>query len=357
MTTTLPCSIDAAWEALHTPGVFRRVSTPFTVFRTPPSSPLPPRFHPGTDYEVRVFAGGLIPLGRQTIHLVDTYTNWATRSTVDQGHGDSGALALLRNWRHQMSVRARADGHTDFHDQLTVDAGWLTPLAWMGMQLFWWWRVWRLRSIASTLDAPVTTAWNERYAGKDAMWSGKVNPVVAQHAPSFPVGRALDVGCGEGADALFLAEHGHDTLGVEASSVALYRAHQEAETRRDSQPEPLLVNWLVADIAAPWSWRKGHYDLVSLQFVHTDQATRQRIWAEAIQSVAPGGTLLVVGHDPEDAKRGIPRPPAEMCFSEEEFRQAIPDSWSSLSTSTTRRTQTIHGRDVEVADIVGIATR
>lgn len=356
VSTTLACSIDAAWEALHTPGVFTRVSAPFTRFR-PVDSALPERFDTDTDYRVTVLAFGLIPIGRQTIRLVDQVDHWATRSTTDVGHGDSGALAQLSGWRHQMRLQARPDGHTDFRDELQAKAGVLTPFAWLGLQVFWWWRASRLRRIALSLDAPITGAWNSRYAGKQSMWSGKVNPVVAEVTSTLTPGRALDVGCGEGADALFLAESGWTTLGVEASSVALYRAHTEQRQREATTASALPVTWRVADIGALWDWRDGEYDLVSLQFVHTDQATRERIWREALSAVAPGGTLLIVGHDPADASLGIPRPPADMCFNEDDLRNAVPSHWSAVETSTRRRTQVIAGEEVQVADVVLRATR
>lgn len=351
----LPCSIDVAWEALHTPEVFRAVSSPFTVFRTDPDSPLPARFRPSVDYRVRVQAFGLVPLGSQTIHLVDEERSWANRTVTDIGHGDSGPLAAMKNWRHSMELRARPDGHTDFRDQLSVDAGALTALAWLGFRLFWWWRGVRLTRIARHLDAPITKTWNERYLAKPAMWSGKVNPSLEATVQKLPPGRALDVGCGEGADALFLAERGFATLGVEASSVAVFRAHTEAIRRG---PEGILpVSWLVADIAAPWGWREGEYDLVNLQFIHTDLAARTRIWDQAIRAVAPGGTLIIAGHDPADALQGIPRPPAEMCFSESDLRKSIPDSWAKVEVQTISRQQVVNGAPVEVADIVLVARR
>jgi SAM-dependent methyltransferase len=354
--TSLPCSIDAAWEALHTPGIFRQVSAPFTTFRTEPGEDLPERFSTGTDYPVTGMAMGLIPIGRQTIYLTDHVSDWAHRSVVDSGRGESGALAALRNWRHQMSLTAREDGRVDFSDQLTASAGLLTPFAWVGLQLFWWWRKFRLVAITRGLDRPITRTWNQRYRAKSAMWSGKVNPVLAEVASTLTPGKALDVGCGEGADAIHLAELGWDTLGVEASSVALRRAHQEASARtQDSQS--LSIDWQVADISQPWTWRDEQFDFVSLQFIHTDSDTRRHIWSEAMASVAPGGTLLIVGHDVSDAEKGIRRPPAEMCFDVNELTDAVPRDWSRVDAGVRERTQLIDGVETTVGDVVLIAQR
>ena len=354
--TTLPCSIDAAWEALHTPDIFREVSAPFTKFRTDAGSSLPPRFTTEADYPVTVMAMGLIPIGRQTINLTDHVSDWAHRSVVDSGRGESGALSALRNWRHEMSLTAREDGRVDFSDQLTASAGLLTPFAWCGLQLFWWWRKYRLLAITRSLDRPITRTWNQRYRAKSAMWSGKVNPVLAEVASTLTPGKALDVGCGEGADAIHLAELGWDTLGVEASSVALWRAHREATARRrDSTPRS--VSWRVADISQPWSWRSEQFDFVSLQFIHTDSETRARIWSEALASVAPGGTLLIVGHDVSDAEKGIRRPPAEMCFDVNELTRVVPSDWSRVDARVRERTQLIDGAETTVGDVVLISQR
>ena len=68
------------------------------------------------------------------------------------------------------------------------------------------------------------TFWDERYATSPALWSGHVNAVVADEAGRLAPGTALDVGCGEGGDALWLAERGWQVLGVDVSRVALERA-------------------------------------------------------------------------------------------------------------------------------------
>ena len=146
--TTLPVDIDTAWEMLHTPAVFRSVSAPFTIFREKPDHPLPERFLPDTDYTVKVFAGGLIPLGTQIIRLEDSVESPDRRHTTDVGHGMSGMLGMLSNWRHQMSLTGIANGQTRFNDQLTVDASWQTPLLWPAFSVFWRWRAMRLRQIA-----------------------------------------------------------------------------------------------------------------------------------------------------------------------------------------------------------------
>jgi hypothetical protein len=145
---TLPVDIDTAWDLLHTPAVFRAVSAPFTIFRESPDHPLPDRFLPDTDYSVLVYAGGCVPLGTQIIRLEDTVESFDRRHTTDVGHGVSGMLGMLKNWRHQMALEKLSDNRTQFRDQLTVNASWQTPVLWLAFSVFWRWRAMRLRKVA-----------------------------------------------------------------------------------------------------------------------------------------------------------------------------------------------------------------
>ncbi|TRW88249.1 class I SAM-dependent methyltransferase [Mycolicibacterium sp. 018/SC-01/001] len=134
--------------------------------------------------------------------------------------------------------------------------------------------------------------WEARYAERERVWSGRVNPWLADVAGSLVPGRALDLGCGEGADVLWLAEHGWQVLGVDISETALQRAIEEgirrgAAIRRVSLQQMNLSN----------DFPEGTFDLVSAQFlqsfVHLD---RRRIFTLAARAVAPGGVLIIVDH-------------------------------------------------------------
>ena len=355
--TVLRSAIDNAWEALHTPEVFRSVSSPFTIFRTAAGKELPDRFQPETDYQVTVWALGLVPLGRQIIRLEDDDSAWERRVVTDVGRGVTGPLSLLKNWRHEMVLTARADGTTDFSDTLTAKAGVLTPFAWLGLQVFWLWRVTKLRALAGDWDSAHTARWNARYAGAEAMWSGKVNPVVERVAAKLSPGRAFDLGAGEGGDALWLASQGWETTAVDASSVGIFRGHREEVGRQSTGDGLARIRWIVADLTRRWPLGTEQADLVTLMFFHADDDTRQTVWSRAIEAVAPGGTLLIVGHDPDDSRLGIPRPPEEMCFRPEEVEALVPAEWSSAKAEVITRTQTVNGVDVTVGDVVLVATR
>ncbi|HLS65053.1 MAG TPA: class I SAM-dependent methyltransferase, partial [Ruania sp.] len=106
--------------------------------------------------------------------------------------------------------------------------------------------------------------WEERYSGAEPVWSGRVNTQLATLAADLPPGRALDLGCGEGADAIWLAERGWQTTGVDIAATALDRAARAAAERG---LDPDLVRWVQADLAT-WT-PDGDYDLVSASFLQS----------------------------------------------------------------------------------------
>ncbi|MBA2946107.1 class I SAM-dependent methyltransferase [Streptomyces himalayensis] len=133
--------------------------------------------------------------------------------------------------------------------------------------------------------------WDGRYAESDRMWSGKPNPVLVREAAGLQPGRALDLGCGEGADAIWLAGQGWQVTAVDISRLALERAaaHAAAEGVADR------IDWQQHDLAA--SFPDGAFDLVSAQFLHSPvEMPREKILRNAATAVAPGGVLLIEGH-------------------------------------------------------------
>jgi SAM-dependent methyltransferase len=140
--------------------------------------------------------------------------------------------------------------------------------------------------------------WDARYAEADRVWSGNPNVALVTEVAGLPPGRALDVGCGEGADAVWLAAHGWDVTALDVSQVALQRAALHA------RQAGVRVRWVHAGLLEA-SLARGAFDLVSAQYpvlrrTPTDVAERALLAA-----VAPGGTLLVVHHaefDPERAR-------------------------------------------------------
>jgi SAM-dependent methyltransferase len=148
--------------------------------------------------------------------------------------------------------------------------------------------------------------WDERYRSTSALWSGHPNPQLVTEAANLAPGRALDVGCGEGADAIWLAERGWLVTAVDISTVALARG--AARAAEGSAVIARRITWLHADLSG-WIPEAAHYDLVSLQFMHLPTEPRDSLFRRLAASVAPGGSLLIVGHHPSDLQTTAMRPP------------------------------------------------
>jgi SAM-dependent methyltransferase len=133
--------------------------------------------------------------------------------------------------------------------------------------------------------------WDHRYGGEEPMWSGHPNGTLVHEVADLPPGRALDVGAGEGGDAIWLAEQGWKVTATDISSRALARVSAEARRRG------LHVEVLHRDANAAEGFEAGAYDLVSMQYGAVHRTPDHRGLRNLLDAVAPGGTLLVVGHD------------------------------------------------------------
>ena len=133
--------------------------------------------------------------------------------------------------------------------------------------------------------------WEQFYGETEQKWSGRVNARLVEVASALPAGRALDLGCGEGADAVWLAEHGWRVVAVDISSTALRRARAAAVQRN------LNGAIVFEQHDLPDSFPAGTFDLVSAQFLHSPvRLDRGRTLRRAAGAVSPGGTLLIVDH-------------------------------------------------------------
>lgn len=139
--------------------------------------------------------------------------------------------------------------------------------------------------------------WEERYAEPRLSWSGEPNPVLVTEASVLTPGRALDVGSGEGADALWLAQQGWHVTGIDIAENALEKARTHAETVAPGAAA--RIDWQQQDITK-WSPEPQSYDLVSAQFMHLPEPSRSTLFRSLAVAVAPAGTLLIVGHDASD---------------------------------------------------------
>lgn len=133
--------------------------------------------------------------------------------------------------------------------------------------------------------------WEQFYAENEQVWSGRANARLVEVASGLSPGRALDLGCGEGGDALWLAEHGWGVLAVDVSEAALQRS-REAAVEQNTMSHIDFERHDLSD-----SFPDGHFDLVSAQFLHsTARLDREVVLRRAADAVAVGGTLLIVDH-------------------------------------------------------------
>jgi SAM-dependent methyltransferase len=203
--------------------------------------------------------------------------------------------------------------------------------------------------------------WDERYGSKPAVWGGRPNQRLVERAADLAPGTALDVGCGEGADAIWLADCGWRVTAVELSSVALERgaAAAAAHGYGEGNDRPGGVDWVHADLTA-WSPPQAAYDLVSAQFLQLPTGPREVVVRRLAAAVAPGGLLLVVGHHPSDLHTTVRRPPLpELFFTAEDVAALLePSSFDVLASEARPRPATdSEGRTVTVRDAVLVARR
>ncbi|MEV5836219.1 class I SAM-dependent methyltransferase [Nocardia sp. NPDC052112] len=135
--------------------------------------------------------------------------------------------------------------------------------------------------------------WEEFYRDRDQIWTGNPNPLLVREATALEPGTALDLGCGEGADAVWLARRGWRVTAVDVSLTALRRAAAHADDAGVGEH----ITFVEHDLAQ--SFPEGMFDLVSAQFFHSPVAQEQertKVLRRAAAAVEIGGVLLIAGH-------------------------------------------------------------
>lgn len=198
--------------------------------------------------------------------------------------------------------------------------------------------------------------WDERYGSTEALWSGQPNQRLVENVADRAPGTALDVGCGEGADAIWLAARGWQVIAVDVSQVALDRAARHAEAT--GADVAARISWQHADVRS-WDPGQARFDLVSAQYLHLPPAVREVAHGRFAAAVRPGGMLLVVGHHPSDLQTTMARPNLPELFftAEQEAASLDPAQWSVVAGAPQREALDPDGNAVAVADAVLRAER
>lgn len=188
--------------------------------------------------------------------------------------------------------------------------------------------------------------WDTRYAATETMWSTEPNSFLVAKVEGLRPGRALDIGCGEGRNALWLAEHGWDVTAVDFSQVAIDRGRGWARQRG------LTVGFEVVDVV-DYSPQPAAYDLVIVFYLQLPHDEVRQVIRHAVAGLAPGGTLLVVAHDLGNLEHGYGGPPtAEVLYTADLVTDVI-ESLDVIEAGTvTRSIATEHGEETAIDTLV-----
>jgi len=154
--------------------------------------------------------------------------------------------------------------------------------------------------------------WNERYGTDELVWRAEPNRFLVEEVERLTPGRALDLACGEGRNAVWLASQGWKVVGMDFSSAGL------AKGRRMADERGVEVTWVEAD-AVSWIPPRSGFDLVVLMYLQLPYDQRRAALGHAAAALAPRGVLLVVGHDATNPTEGFggPQDPAVLYSAED----------------------------------------
>lgn len=177
--------------------------------------------------------------------------------------------------------------------------------------------------------------WDARYQSTARLFSGLPNPTLVTEVADLAIGRALDIGCGEGADALWLAERGWTVTAIDIAPTALDRA---AQTTSDVARR---IRWIECDITQDRPPR-GPFDLVTMHFTPLLTEEADRVVSRIVESVGPGGTLLFVTHDIRDLTPSGDFDPDRYCQPADIANRLGPD-WAITVDEKRRRSARTQG--------------
>ena len=195
-------------------------------------------------------------------------------------------------------------------------------------------------------------SWDERYSGEEKIWSGNPNPQLVAEAAGLTPGTALDVGCGEGGDVIWLARQGWTVTGADFSANGLARAARHAEQAGVAG----RVDWWQVD-AREFAADGRTFDLVTTHFLHPPDGGMVEVTRRLAGAVAPGGHLLVVGHAPSEVFTQLSASHRKAMFVAEELLPGLPENFEPVVVEQRARTAVRDGVTVEIADSTLLARR
>jgi SAM-dependent methyltransferase len=188
--------------------------------------------------------------------------------------------------------------------------------------------------------------WDERYGTEELIWKADPNRFLVEELQALAPGRALDVACGEGRNAVWLASKGWHVTGVDFSRAGLAKAQRLATDRG------VEVAWVEADVVE-WQPPSASFDVVVVLYLHLPAEQRRQALARSAAALAPGGILLVVGHDVSNLLKGTggPQDPAVL-FGPEQIVEDLPGLQIERAERVTRTVVTEAGKATAVDALV-----
>lgn len=194
--------------------------------------------------------------------------------------------------------------------------------------------------------------WDERYSGPERFWSGNPNPQLVAAVAGLTPGTALDVGCGEGGDVIWLARQGWTVTGADFSANGLARAARRAEQAGVAD----RVDWWQVD-ARTFAADGRSYDLVTSHYLHAPDGGMVEVTRRLAAAVAEGGHLLVVGHAPTEDFSHATASQRRAMFLAEDLLPGLPAGFEPVVVEQRPRTLNRDGGTVHVHDSTLLARR
>jgi SAM-dependent methyltransferase len=168
-------------------------------------------------------------------------------------------------------------------------------------------------SVTGMDTSDMRSLWDARYEAKGALWGAEPNQFLAEIAEVLEPGTALDLGCGQGRNSLWLASRGFEVTGLDLSSVAIEQATAVAAEL------DLDASFGSVDLTT-WDPAGRVWGLVVLTYLHLSHERRPVVHAAARRAVAPGGRLVVIAHHLDNLENGVGGPPVpELLFTEQQL--------------------------------------
>jgi 2-polyprenyl-3-methyl-5-hydroxy-6-metoxy-1,4-benzoquinol methylase len=202
---------------------------------------------------------------------------------------------------------------------------------------------------AATFEPP---SWDERYSGEGQVWSGNPNAQLVAEVSTLTPGTALDVGCGEGGDVIWLAQQGWRVTGADFSAKGLERAARHADEAGVSD----RTYWWQVD-ARTFDAGGREFDLVTTHFLHPPDGGMVDVVGRLAPAVAPGGHLLVVGHAPSEVFEQLSASHRNAMFLAEDLLPGLPAGFEPLVVEQRPRRTVRDGVEVDIDDSTLLARR